>query len=58
MSVDILDKNAILIAHITPTGANPDIVRPDPFLNPTLPIKIYETIINNIFIFKILYFFL
>ena len=49
MTVEILDKNHILLAHINPTGANPDIVNPLPTPNPTPPNKFSETIIITFF---------
>ena len=39
MRVDILDKNEMLLAHIIPKGAFPDIVRVDPTPSPTEPIS-------------------
>ena len=49
INVLILDKNEILLARIIPTGANPDMVTPLPTLNPTEPIKSFETTINTFF---------
>ena len=57
INVEILDKNDILLAHIIPAGANPDIVKPDPTPNRTPPYKIFQTIKNTFFLFKLLYFF-
>ena len=56
INVLILDKNEIQLAHIFPTGANPDTVNPLTNPNPTDPNKISETIINTFFLFKLLYF--
>ena len=58
MRVDIIDKKDILLAHIIPTGADPDIVKLDHTPNPTPTIKISEKIINTFFLFTLLYFFL
>ena len=52
INVEILDENDLLLAHIMPTGANPDIIRPDPTPNPTLPFNFSETIVNTFFLFN------
>ena len=57
INVEILDKNEILLAVITPTVANPDMVNLLQTPNPTLPIKISELIINTFFSFKFVHFF-
>ena len=35
INVEVLDENEVLLAHIIPTGANPNIVTPDPTPNPS-----------------------
>ena len=47
---EILDKNEILLAHIIPTGANPDIVRPNPTPTLTEPIEFCGTVIDTFFL--------
>ena len=55
MIVDILDKNEILLAHTIPTEANFHTVQPNPTPNPTIPIKLSETIMET-FLLKLLHF--
>ena len=52
MKIDKLDKNEMLLAHIIPRRAIPDIVSLDPNSNPTDLIKTSETIMNALFLFQ------